>query len=159
MGKRSENEVFMELMVVIRKEIASYTFLRQGPGAERGAGDSETLWTRSTYKYCSGSGSWTTIECPFLLYRHGVLWFEFTRLYSSKNLSRAIRINTVLCQRSGFNFKSANLGCHESNRHRSRVYPPKGPCTQRYQAWKWCVPLLYNWFMEFYTRARMPCGN
>jgi hypothetical protein len=39
MGKRSENEGIMKLMVVIRKEIASYTFNRQGPDAERGAGN------------------------------------------------------------------------------------------------------------------------
>jgi hypothetical protein len=32
----------------------------------------------------------------------------------------------------------ANLGRHESNRCWSGVYSSKGPCTQRYQASKWC---------------------
>src|SRR5277367_1720829 len=55
-----------KLMVVIRKEIASHPFNRQGPGAKRGAGNQETLWTGSTYEYCSGSGSRPTIDCPVL---------------------------------------------------------------------------------------------
>jgi hypothetical protein len=39
LGKKFECEIFMKLMVVIPEEIASYPFNRQGPGAERGAGN------------------------------------------------------------------------------------------------------------------------
>jgi hypothetical protein len=121
-------------MVVIREEIASSTLERKTLCAERGASNRKTLRTRHSRKYRSSPGPWTSFQLSLLLYRYGVMRFDFARFYSPTESPHTVGINSVFHQRQGF--YSANLDRDESNRQRGGIYSSPTSSTQRYQAWK-----------------------
>ena len=75
----------VKLMVVIRKETDISPLSREAVCGERGAGNSKTLWTKNTSQYRSSREPRASLAPSFLLYRYGVMRYEFERFHSPKN--------------------------------------------------------------------------
>jgi len=73
-------------------------------------------WAGNTSKYRAGYESWTSLEFAILLYRYGVMRFEFRGLYTGKNTFEYRWLVAVLYKRRWVGRVDTNVDYHESNR-------------------------------------------
>jgi len=73
-------------------------------------------WNGNTSKYRASYESWTSLEFAILLYRYGVMRYEFRGLSTAANTFEFSRLVSMLYKRRWVGRVDTNVDYHESNR-------------------------------------------